>query len=152
MPALPPRADADGGRRRRDSGFSLMEIVVAVGVFGVLAVACAGVAIDSLGTAGDNRERVRAANLASAEIERTRAQFRASAGNVPETLVVTPATVDGNLYTVRRTATWLDLAGADNLAGISYTAATGDALRVEVRVSWPDLGDRPPVINTTVLS
>lgn len=130
-----------------------MEIVVAVGVFGVLAVACAGVAIDSLGTAGDNRERVRAANLASAEIERTRAQFRVSPGNVPETLVVTPTTVDGNLYTVRRTATWLDLAGVDATpAGVSYTAATGAALRVEVRVSWPALGARPPVINTTVLS
>lgn len=150
--AAVPEGDEDVDRRAREAGFSLMEIVVAIGVFGVLALACAGVAIDSLGTAGDNRERVRAANLANAEIERTRAQFRVSPGNVPETLVVTPTTVDGNHYTVRRTATWLDVAGADNLGGVSYTAATGDVLRVEVTVSWPDLGDRPPVINTTVLS
>lgn len=129
-----------------------MEIVVALGVFAVLAVACASVAINSLGAAGDNRDRVRAANLASAEIERTRAQFRVSPGNVSETLVVTPTQVDGNSYTVSRTATWLDTAGQDANGAVSYTAATGSVLRVEVRVSWPSLGSRTPIINTTVLS
>jgi prepilin-type N-terminal cleavage/methylation domain-containing protein len=137
----------------RDAGFSLMEIMVALSVFAVLAVACATMAIDSLGVAGDNRERVRAANLASAEIERTRAVFRAARGSVPETTVVSPTVVDGNSYSVARTTTWVDAEGDPATdAGVSYTAATGTALLVEVRVSWPDLGTRPPVINTTVLS
>lgn len=139
-------------RAPRDAGFSLVEIIVALSVFAVLAVACATMAIDSLGVAGDNRERVRAANLASAEIERTRAVFRSSRGSVSETPATTTKTVDGNSYTVQRFATWLDTAGNDALGGVSYTAATGSALRVEVRVTWPGLGDRPPVINTTVLS
>ena len=141
------------GRVPRDAGFSLVEIIVALGVFAVLAVACATMAIDSLGVAGDNRERVRAANLASAEIERTRAVFRASRSSVPETTVVSPTLVDGNSYTVARTTTWVDADGDPATdAGVSYTAATGTGLLVEVRVSWPALGTRTPVINTTVLS
>lgn len=140
-------------RVSRDAGFSLVEIVVALTVFAVLAVACATIAIDSLGIAGDNRERVRAANLASAEIERTRAVFRASRSGVPETTVVSPTLVDGNSYTVARTTTWVDADGdAATDGGVSYTAATGAALLVEVRVSWADLGTRAPVINTTLLS
>ena len=154
--AVPERAAAIGQRRRRhfrDAGFSLMEIIVALSVFAVLAVACATMTIDSLGVAGDNRERVRAANLASAEIERTRAQFRASRSSVPETTAVNPTLVDGNSYTVARTTTWVDAEGDPaSDAGVSYTAATGTALLVEVRVTWPALGTRPPVINTTVLS
>lgn len=127
--------------------------MAALGVFAVLAVACATMAIDSLGVAGDNRERVRAASLASAEIERTRAVFRSSRSSIPETTAVTPTLIDGNSYTVTRTTTWVDAEGDPATdAGVSYTAATGTALLVEVRVSWPDLGTRPPVINTTVLS
>lgn len=140
-------------RDPRDAGFSLVEIVVALSVFAVLAVACTTMAIDSLGVAGDNRERVRAASLASAEIERTRAVFRASRSGVPETTVVEPTLVDGSTYTVARTTTWVDADGDPATdAGVSYTAATGTSLLVEVRVSWPGLGSRPPVINTTVLS
>ncbi len=157
MAAVPERDAATGqptGRRSGDAGFSLVEIIVALSVFAVLAVACASIAIDSLGVAGDNRDRVRAANLASAEIERARAQFRVSPANVSETPLVTPTAVDGLNYTVTRVATWLDNSGRDAPVGggPSYTAATGNALRVEVQVSWPGLGERPPVISTTVLS
>ena len=156
MAAVPERDAASArsaGRRSRDAGFSLVEIIVALSVFAVLAVAGASIAIDSLGTVGDNRERVRAANLASAEIERTRAQFRAAPGSISETTVTTPTEVDGNSYTVERTTTWVDSDGdAATDGGISYTAATGDGLLIEIRVSWPGLGERTPVINTTVLS
>ena len=155
MAAVPERDAATGQparRRSRDAGFSLVEIIVALSVFAVLAVAAATMAIDSLGVAGDNRERVRAAGLATAEVERTRALFRTSRSSVPETTVVTSTLVDGNTYRVEREATWVDAAGNDAIGGTSYTAATGSALLVEVRVSWADLGNRPPVINTTVLS
>ncbi len=156
MAAVPERDAARVQPQRRgsrDAGFSLVEIIVALSVFAVLAVAGASIAIDSLGVAGDNRERVRAASLASAEVERTRAVFRSSRSSVPETTVSTSTPVDGNSYTVERTTTWVDANGNDATGGgVSYTAATGSALLVEVRVSWPNLGDRPPVINTTVLS
>ncbi|GAA0635584.1 hypothetical protein GCM10009547_44670 [Sporichthya brevicatena] len=157
MAAVPEGDEPAGQRMRRgtrDAGFSLVEIIVALSVFAVLAVACVTIAIDSLHTAGDNRDRVRAANLASAEIERSRALFRVSKGSIPETTVTTTKNVDGIGYTVERRATWLDTAGRDAHpnTGVSYTAATGSVLRIEVAVRWPALGDRPPVINTTVLS
>lgn len=150
MAAVPER-DTALARSSRDAGFSLAEIIVALSVFAAIAVAGVSIAIDSLGVTGDNRERVRAANIASAEIEQARAIFRTSRGGLPETTVVSSKLVDGSTFTVQRTATWIDAAGSAGPGG-SYTAATGSALRIEVRVSWPDLGDRTPVINSTVLS
>lgn len=146
--------DRFGGRRDdRDAGFSLMEIVVALGVFTLIAVACARMAVDSLGTAGDNRERVRAANLADQEIELVRAQFRASRGGVTANCLTHAPTVsmDGGTYTVACAATWLDAARAAGPSGSPLTAATGDVLRVDVTVTWPNM-DIKPVINTTLLS
>ncbi|MGQ0626163.1 MAG: type IV pilus modification PilV family protein [Sporichthyaceae bacterium] len=153
MPSAPSPVPA-AARSRADAGFSLVEIIVALGVFLTFAIAGTTVALDSLGTAGDNRDRVRATSLATAEIERTRAQFRISAGNIVEGVTVTAALLDGNTYTVEREAAWVDGAGAlvHPVSGLSYTAATGDSLLVEVRIRWPGLGSRPPVISTTVLS
>lgn len=137
-------------RRARDDGFTLVEVVVSLGVFAVIAAAGAAVMVDALRTAGDNRERVRAASLADQEIEKTRAAFRVA----PATLADGNATADieGNLYTVERDVTWLSAAGSTVCGVTPCTAVTGDSLLVEVRVSWPGLGERSPVINTTVLS
>lgn len=128
-----------------------MEIVVSLGVFSVIATAGGAVMVDALQTSGDNRERVRAANLADQEIERARAAFRSA----PATLVDRTVTesVEGGTYTVVRDVTWLSATGsAMNAAGQPYTVVTGESLLVEVKVKWPALGSRTPVINTTVLS
>lgn len=58
MTAVRQRDAANGQparHRSRDAGFSLVEILVALGVFAVLGVACATIASDSLGVAGDNQ-------------------------------------------------------------------------------------------------
>ena len=69
MPAvqLPGRS-----RDRRDQGFTLMETVVAIAVFAVIASAALAMLIHALGTQGDDRQRVPAASLAAQEIERVR--------------------------------------------------------------------------------
>ncbi len=93
-----------------------MEIVIAIAIFSVLAIAAATMAIDSLHTAGDNRERVRAANLAAEEVERVRAQFNVARGGVNSNCLTRAAEVDfgDGRYTLACTATWLD---ASRVAG-----------------------------------
>ncbi len=148
MPALERRSH----RRCRDDGFSLMEIVVSLGVFAVIATAGAGSLIKTMNTSADNRERVRAANLADQEIERTRAVFRSAPATIADDLDAAYDTpVEGELYSVVRDVTWLNKDGTT--VGGPFNATNGELLRVEVRVRWPGLSaTRPAVINTTVLS
>lgn len=130
-----------------------MEVIVALGVFAVLASAVASIALDSLRTAGDNRERVRASSLAAEEVERVRAQFRSSPASIAANCLTrpNPVTVGTERYTLACASSWLDAA---RQPGPLVNAATaGAVLRVEVSVRWPALGlDRPAVISTTVLS
>lgn len=136
--------------QRRDGGFSLVEVIVATGLFVVFASAGAAVTIGSLHTSGDNRQRVSAANLADQEIEVSRAAFRDSPASVANETVY--PTVGANSFTVSRQVKWLSAAGSAVCSGQPCTVATGSDLVVQVQVSWPGLGSRPPVINTTVLS
>jgi prepilin-type N-terminal cleavage/methylation domain-containing protein len=142
-------------RRFRDDGFSLMEVVVSLGVFAVIATAGAGSLIKTMNTSADNRERVRAANLAGEEIEKTRAAFRVAPATVVDDLDAAydvPVDLDGTtqLYSVVRDVTWLNGSG---IAAPGLDATNGELLRVEVRVRWQSLEPgRPAVINTTVLS
>lgn len=129
---------------------------MALAVFAGFALAAGSMTIGSLETAGSNRERVRAANLAAEEVERVRARFRVAPGAVgSDCLTRASAEVDlrDGRYTLRCTATWLgdDLLTAGP-AGSPYTAANGSILRVEVTVTWPDMGQIKPVINSTLLS
>lgn len=148
MPAPPPRA-VDHDKRHRDGGFSLVEIIVSFAIFAVLATAVASIAVGSLRTAGDNRERVRAATLAAEKVERVRAEFRRSPTGALAICAGLPEVPEGaQEYTLRCTSRWV------NAAGTTVNAATsGAVLLVEVKASWPGLrAGRPPVINTTVLS
>lgn len=141
-----------GRRRRRDDGFGLVEIIVSLGVFAVLASAGAAVMIDALHTSRDNRERVRAANLADQEIERSRATFRVSSAGVLDRSF-SEVSAEGHTYQVKRDVTWMNQSGSPVGDGTTPRAAVlGDTLLVEVKVVWSGLGERPAVINTTVLS
>lgn len=124
----------------RDDGFSLVEIVVAMVVLSGLALGAAAMLVDSLGNAGDNRSRVRAANLAAQQIDQARAQIEADPcaivdAGVQELLVP----VGGTTYTVRKTA-------APSVAG-----QCGEGT-LTVSVSWPDRGNIAPVVSSALLT
>lgn len=124
---------------------------MSLGVFAALASAGAAVMIDTLHTARDNRERVRAANVADQEIERTRAKFRVSPASVAPGSLSSTVPVEAQDYSVIREVTLLDKDGVS--VSRPYSARLGDRVVVEVRVRWQGLdADRPAVINSTVLS
>jgi hypothetical protein len=118
----------------------------------------------------DGRNRVQAAQLAARELEIARNQFTSTAIDAgPESLALnavtnpnpltagaaagSPLVVDGTAYTVVRTARWT---GATSAAGVSPCDSGGSGkltyLHVRASVTWPQMGNTPPVVSDTILT
>lgn len=121
-----------------------MEIIVAMGVLVVIAAAAGSMLIQSLGDAGSNRMRVRAANLAAQEIELVRAELQTAPAAIDLDLTSHPA-VGGTTFTVVRKGEWQDSEPADAVAEL-------DALNITVTVTWPRMGGIKPVVSSSVLT
>ena len=149
--------------RQRDDGMSLMEVVVAVVLLGVLSTLVVSLVLQAQAKTVDNRSRVAASNLAAREIDIVRETFMQTDG--PQTVEAqgvavnlnslngagNPSVVDGQSYTVRRSVSW-------NVTGSGKSACEGGALvkyptmSVRVEVTWPGMGSIRPVVNTTHLA
>jgi prepilin-type N-terminal cleavage/methylation domain-containing protein len=74
--SVPARRHADRtGTGRR--GFTLLEVMAAVALFGIVYVAIAGATVEGLGLENDARQRLEAATLADAEISRLETEMLA---------------------------------------------------------------------------
>lgn len=149
--------------RGSSEGFSLIEVVVAMAVLAITAMAVLTVLLNGVGVSKSARQRVAASNLASREIEIVRNQFNtsssdalavAAAGTQTNANPIAgpgPSVVDGVPYTVTREVQWLPVGnGASACDGgslISYPS-----LRVQVRVTWPDMRTALPVRSDTLLT
>jgi prepilin-type N-terminal cleavage/methylation domain-containing protein len=129
-------------------GMTLIELMVAIAVFAVVASAV-GLALGSaLELSRNNRNRSVAANLAAAEMDRVRATDFAdlSPGRVSSS-----KTLDGVVYTIHRDAEWVAknaTTGACDGPGGSKPAY----LRVTVSALWPNMAGAKPVQSQTVIS
>ena len=132
-----------------DSGLTLIEVIVAMGLFLILISASMTVLLVSLRTTEVNRDRVAAASLASRELEILRDQFSADTRG-PQTVTAnevvnenpitgaagSPVVLDNVRYTVTRDAQW---ATADAAAASTCDTGTNAELaylRVKVTVTW----------------
>ena len=152
--------------RERETGLTLVEVVVALVVLGILAMATLGILLNTQRTSVDARARVGAANLAAREIDLVREKFLASDDGpltvANEGVVVNgnpltggavgdPLELDGTQYTVRRSATW-NIMGAGASACEGGSIVDHPALTVEVEVTWPGMGSTKPVRSSTILA
>lgn len=156
-----PRSNA---RTPRDRGASLIEVVVAVVLFGIVASAVLAIVLQTQASTVNNRARVAASNLAAREVDFVREQFMKTeqgpldlmaAGTVvnPHSFGVAGSelVVDGKPYTVTRSVAW-------NVTGSAASACEGGSLvkyptmNVRVEVTWPSMGQTKPVVNTTNLA
>jgi prepilin-type N-terminal cleavage/methylation domain-containing protein len=146
-----------------DSGFSLIEVVVAMVVLAVFAGALSVTLLDSLGVSKVSRERVAAGNLAARELEITRNKFASSDADALAVAATSsvingnplgaagPSYVDGVAYTVQRDVQWLP-------TGTGVSACDGGALvvspslQVFVTVTWPNMRTAQPVFAETVMT
>ncbi|WP_334684703.1 prepilin-type N-terminal cleavage/methylation domain-containing protein [Mycetocola sp. CAN_C7] len=114
----------------RDSGLTLIELIVAMMIFALIAAGISVSVTSVLSMTSGSRARVAATNLAASEIDLVR-----SYEDVFKVLTKsTTKTVDGTTFTVRRSTSWVSTAGTD----VSCSSA-GGALqykRVNVKVEW----------------
>jgi prepilin-type N-terminal cleavage/methylation domain-containing protein len=146
-----------------DSGFSLIEVVVAMVVLLVFAGALSVTLLDGLSVSKVSRQRVAASNLAARELEIVRNTFSsgdAGALAIAGTSSVTNGNplgapgvsfVDGTGYTIQRDVQWLP-------TGTGVSACDGGALvnspslQVFVTVTWPNMRTARPVRAETVMT
>ncbi|RDV43118.1 type II secretion system protein [Leifsonia sp. ku-ls] len=128
-----------------DAGLTLIEVLVAMTIFGFVASGIALGLTSSMAAAVDNQKRITAASLAAAEIDRVRA-----IGDPFKVNSVDPGVTAGpdNAFTVTTDATWKTPSGSDSTCGTS-----GGPLQfrvVKVTVSWS--GARTAVTSTTLIA
>lgn len=163
MPRHPATPVASDEARPGDAGATLVEVVVAALLLGMLAAVGTTAVLAGQSVTVANRSRVVAAGLAAREIDYARQQLAADPGaaadlvgegtrtNVHPLDPATPAgaddalVVDGMRYTVARVAEdrWLGETSAC-LGGPATGAAPISATAVAVTVTWESMGSAAP--------
>ncbi len=149
-----------------DRGMSLIEVVIAAVLLGILASAVLAIILNTQAASVTNRARIAAASLAAREIDMVRDEFTrtdtaplaiANAGTVTNPhpragqAAGAPFVVDGTSYTVTRSVHW-------NITGDGASACTGGSLviyptlGVTVSVTWPHMGSVLPVVSSAALA
>lgn len=151
---------------RRDEGMSLVEVVVAMVVLGIMASAVLGIILKAQSAGVNNRARIAAANLAAREIDILRDEFGRTS-DAPATVGASgvvvnphplaggtagsPLTVDGTPYTVTRSVAWA-ITGSGDSACEGGSLVDYPTLAVTVSVTWPNMGSIHPVVDQAQLA
>ena len=131
-----------------ERGFTMIEVAVAMLIFGVLIAAVAtsqGAAMNMIRT---DRHRSVAANLAAEEMDTIRAT---SFTELEAGRIETARDIDGVEYTVVRDSSWVI---GDAASGPCDAPADAEPryLRIDVFVSWPVMSGVDPVTSNTVVT
>ena len=125
---------------RPDAGLSLLEVVVAMAIFGIGTAAVLGILVNTDGVVGDNIKRTAATNLVNQTLEAARAQ---TAIAITNGRVVTTQPVSGTTYTITQDASFLTSNATANVCQSSGSTLAYKLVRVSV--TWPDMGNVQPV-------
>jgi len=156
--------------RRDESGVTLIEVVIAAVLLGILASAVLTILLKTQSAAIGNRGRIAAANLAAREIELVKDEFARKPTAAVEIadagvagVVTNPHPLDGGIagqplilngtaYTVERSAQW-------NVTGLTGKSACEGGLLVAqptlgitVSVRWPHMGTIKPVVSSALFA
>lgn len=157
--------------RHDDAGFTLVEVMMACVILGILATAVLGLILTTQSQNVTNRSRIAASNLAAREMDLVRDQFHrsktapveiATQGTVvnPHPMddpsdggshTDEPFVIDGKQFTITRTASWdMYKGGTSACDGGEYV--TYPTLAITVSVTWPNMGSVKPVVSTAQLA
>ena len=141
LPAILGRAKDDQG------GVILVEVVVS-GLLLVIVALGAFTAFDSATrSTAQERHRARANALAEADLSRMRSMRISALSNLVQTRTVVQ---DEQSYTITSRAEYqTDSAGT---ASCEAGAAAADYIKVSSTVTWPSLGNRPPLVSATLVA
>ncbi|MGH9103282.1 MAG: type IV pilus modification PilV family protein [Acidimicrobiales bacterium] len=134
-------------RAEQERGFTVIEVVIAVSLLIVVLVPAAKLLDSGITTSGETRLQVVAANLATQQLEKTRA---APFSSVQSGRTTSRQTVDGVSFTVYQDVTPVDQA---TMASTCSSGAVGQQLlEVTAEVQWPSMHGAEPVTASTVLA
>lgn len=151
---------------RAEAGFTLIEVIVALALFLVLASAVLAVLAGAQTLGRDAKYRSVAIELAHRELEITRDAFTAQTRG-PTTIETNqvsnpnplagqtdgdPLVVNKVPYTIARNAQWAQMGSSAATTCDEGSSVELSYLRVWVEVRWPGLGSRPPVRMDTVMT
>lgn len=123
--------------RMPDGGFTLVEVMVSLAIFLMVSAAVLGLIMTSIRTVRGNADRVYAASLARAELDRLRTVTSESI-TLGQTSRVEPTSAGD--FTITTTATWVDIGATVNPCQVGNGVNPGKAyLRVRVDVEGGDL-------------
>lgn len=143
---LGPPASGSAGTLT-DAGTTLVELLVAIFVFGLIAAAVGANLAQGLDLTRTNRQRSVAANLAAQELDVVR---NTPATSVTLGLVTSMQNVDSTAYTLRRTSRWV----RQNATAGACDGGSGSRqayLRVSVDVTWSRMSGIDPVSSDTLI-
>jgi prepilin-type N-terminal cleavage/methylation domain-containing protein len=136
---------------RRDEGFTLLEAVVAMIIFGIIASSTAAVLVRAVGGSSDNRARTAAANVAAQAMDTIRANAESADGYTGlATQQLDDVTVQGRTYSVYSS---VSVVTGTNSGSPCTSGGLTDELykRVGVTVTWANAGSVKPVRSDTII-
>jgi Tfp pilus assembly protein PilV len=144
-------ADAADGKAvrsiRGEEGFALLEVVVSA----IVILIVAGGVFTAMGAAtrstAEERHRSVAHGLAQGDIARMRSLRISDLANLNETNTTTQ---DGTVFTIVSRGQFVT--DATGTASCQDGVASADYIQISSTVSWPSMGSRPPVANTSIVS
>ncbi len=139
-------------RDRSEEGFSLIELLVAISLIGIIMSGLAFGLTTALATTRDSRERTIAANLASQEIDLAHA---VPITNLQEGTLSRAERVGVTDFTIVRESRWENGAAEAAACTALANSATGRGrrfLQVNVTVTWDGIGLRGPVLASTAIT
>ncbi|HEV3497817.1 MAG TPA: type II secretion system protein, partial [Actinomycetes bacterium] len=151
------RSDVMGEPRvsqRRQDGYSIVELLVAVTVF-ALVFAAVSIGIGrALELNRGNRNRSAAAYLAARQLEEVRSQPFSSVGLGTTTCPYTTTSCNvPSPYTVTQNVVWASPGNTSTSCDVPATSGSALAYkRVTVTITWPDMGGVAPVTSQTLLT
>lgn len=134
-------------RLRADDGIGLVEVLVALMIFSIIAVGMAYSMLAMNRLTGETTAREAATNLAAQEIDRV--QARSDVFNVQGGATTTES-IDGVRYTISTSIGWITTTGSSGSCG----TGGGNLLykRVNVQVTWPGMYLQNPVRADSILA
>lgn len=143
------------GRRSRlfaasDAGLSLVEVVIAMFAFAIIALGVAYSLVSTMRSAVDAKNRQVAVNLAAQSIDHARSMSDIFLLSTGVTRTVSKVPGDATAFTLTRSVQWVTSNGIDRSCG-----AGGGALlqkKINVSVTWPGSSTAFPVRSDTLVA
>jgi len=139
----------------------MVEVVAAMAVLAVLLTVAAGGIVRSFGVTGSDRQRVRAASVATQEVERVRGLMQTNPAAITAIAQPSGLQADGihtvtNLTTTAFTVTSTPAVGGAVFdvvdSGAWQSPSSYNALNMTVTITWPNMQGIKPVVNSAVLT